>query len=113
MEISDFIVVERDGMIIACAALHSFCNEAAGELACLVVHSDYQGMGYGDSLLNAIERSARKQSLSLLFTLTTRATHWFRERGFVTAEIKSLPVKRRELYNFQRNSKVLLKQLAR
>ncbi len=113
MEISDFIVVERDGMVIACAALHSFYDEAAGELACLVVHSDYQGMGYGDSLLNAIERSTAEQKLSLLFTLTTRATHWFRERGFVTTEIKSLPVKRRELYNFQRNSKVLLKQLAR
>jgi len=111
MEIGDFIVAERDGMVIACAALHPFCDEAAGELACLVVHPDYQGMGYGDSLLNAIERSAAKQSLSLLFTLTTRATHWFRERGFVNSEIKSLPVKRRELYNFQRSSKVLLKAI--
>lgn len=113
MEIGDFIVVERDGMIIACAALHPFCDEAAGELACLVVHPDYQGMGYGDSLLNAIERSATAQTLSILFTLTTRATHWFRERGFIATEVKSLPVKRRELYNLQRNSKVLLKQLAR
>ena len=113
MEIASFIVVERDGMIIACAALHPFCDEAVGELACLVVHPDYQGMGYGDSLLNAIERSAVELSLSLLFTLTTRATHWFRERGFVTSDVKSLPVKRRELYNFQRNSKVLLKQLSR
>jgi len=112
MEIGDFIVVERDGMIIACAALHPFCNEAAGELACLVAHADYQGMGYGDSLLNAIERSATEQQLSLLFTLTTRATHWFRERGFVNSELKSLPVKRRELYNCQRNSKVLSKQIA-
>ena len=111
MEIGDFIVAERDGMIIACAALHPFNDEAAGELACLVVHLDYQGMGYGDSLLNAIERSAIEQALSLLFTLTTRATHWFRERGFVSTDIKSLPVKRRELYNFQRNSKVLQKSL--
>ena len=112
MEIGDFIVVERDGMVIACAALHPFCDEAAGELACLVVHPDYQGMGYGDSLLNAIERSAVAQELSLLFTLTTRATHWFRERGFVNTDVKSLPVKRRELYNLQRNSKVQLKLIS-
>ena len=109
MEIGDFIVVERDGMIIACAALHSFSDESAGELACLVVHPDYQGRGYGDSLLGAIVRSAAELKITHLLTLTTRATHWFRERGFINTDIKSLPVKRRELYNFQRNSKVLLK----
>ncbi len=113
MEISDFIIVERDGMIIACAALHPLCDNAVGELACLVVHANYQGMGYGDSLLNAIERSAMEQGLSQLFTLTTRAAHWFRERGFVNSDVKSLPVKRRELYNLQRNSKVLLKPISR
>ncbi len=112
MEIGDFIIVERDGMIIACAALHSFYDEAAGELACLVVHPDYQGMSYGESLLNAVERSAAKQSLSILFTLTTRATHWFRERGFIATDIKSLPVKRQELYNLQRKSKVLIKPVS-
>ncbi len=112
MEISDFIIVERDGMIIACAALHPLCDNAVGELACLVVHANYQGMGYGDSLLNAIERSAMEQGLSQLFTLTTRAAHWFRERGFVNSDVKSLPVKRRELYNLQRNSKVLLKPIS-
>jgi len=113
MEIGDFIIVERDGMIIACAALHPLCDNAVGELACLVVHANYQGMGYGDSLLNAIERSAMEQGLSPLFTLTTRAAHWFRERGFVNSDVKSLPVKRRELYNLQRNSKVLLKPISR
>ncbi len=113
MEISDFTIVERDGMIIACAALHPLCDNAVGELACLVVHANYQGMGYGDSLLNAIERSATEQRLSQLFTLTTRAAHWFRERGFVNSDVKSLPVKRRELYNLQRNSKVLLKPISR
>lgn len=113
MEISDFTIVERDGMIIACAALHPLCDNAVGELACLVVHANYQGMGYGDSLLNAIERSATEQGLSQLFTLTTRAAHWFRERGFVNSDVKSLPVKRRELYNLQRNSKVLLKPISR
>ncbi|HED40174.1 MAG TPA: amino-acid N-acetyltransferase, partial [Chromatiales bacterium] len=54
-----------------------------------------------------------EQGLSQLFTLTTRAAHWFRERGFVNSDVKSLPVKRRELYNLQRNSKVLLKPISR
>lgn len=111
MEIGDFTVVERDGMIIACAALHPLRGQSAAELACLVVHPDYQGMGYGGNLLDTIVHSAAAQGLSLLFTLTTRAPHWFRERGFITAEVRTLPVKRRELYNFQRNSKVLLRTI--
>jgi amino-acid N-acetyltransferase len=44
--------------------------------------------------------------------LTTRTAHWFRERGFEPGDIKTLPLRRRELYNYQRNSKVFIKGLA-
>ncbi|HEX7027710.1 MAG TPA: amino-acid N-acetyltransferase, partial [Gammaproteobacteria bacterium] len=44
--------------------------------------------------------------------LTTRTLHWFRERGFAPGDLQALPVKKRELYNYQRNSKVLFKPLA-
>jgi amino-acid N-acetyltransferase len=43
--------------------------------------------------------------------LTTRATHWFKERGFEDARIDDLPVSRQELYNYERGSKVLIKKL--
>jgi amino-acid N-acetyltransferase len=46
-----------------------------------------------------------------LFVLTTHTLHWFRERGFVPGNIANLPVRRRALYNYQRNSKILLKTL--
>jgi amino-acid N-acetyltransferase len=46
-----------------------------------------------------------------LFVLTTQATHWFKERGFVEASIGDLPVARQQLYNYERNSKVLIKAL--
>jgi len=43
--------------------------------------------------------------------LTTRTEHWFRERGFREVSPDQLPQEKRELYNLQRRSKVLMKLL--
>lgn len=111
MEIDRFVVVERDGMIIACAALYPYPDEAMGELACLAVHPDYRREGRGDQLLETLERQAKNMGLITLFVLTTRTAHWFQERGFLKGEVTKLPMKRRDLYNYQRNSKVFFKAL--
>lgn len=111
MEIDHFTVVERDGMIIACAALYPFIDEKISELACLAVHSDYRKHGRGDALLKYIERQSRQLGIQQLFVLTTRTAHWFRERGFKAGSIDKLPIKRRALYNYQRNSKVFVKDI--
>lgn len=111
MEIDHFLVVERDGMVIACAALYPYPDEAVGELACLAVHPDYRGEGRGDNLLAAIEHRAHERGIKRLFVLTTHTAHWFRERGFEPADVDDLPVKRRSLYNYQRKSKVFIKTL--
>ncbi len=111
MEIDHFTVVERDGMIIACAALYPFTEEGLGELACMAVRKEYRDEGRGDALLDYIEGQAREQGITRLFVLTTRTAHWFQERGFEPASIKDLPMARQELYNYQRRSKVFIKQL--
>ena len=112
MEIDHFTVVERDGMILACAALYPFIDEKVSELACLAVHPDYRNQGRGDALLKYIERHSRQLGIQQLFVLTTRTAHWFRERGFKAGRLEKLPVKRRELYNYQRNSKVFIKGMS-
>ena len=111
MEIERFSVLERDGAIIGCVALYPFAEERLGELACVAVHSDYRNRGRADTLLCFIERQARAQGLLRLFVLTTRAAHWFRERGFEPAEVTDLPVRKQALYNWQRRSKVFIKTL--
>jgi amino-acid N-acetyltransferase len=111
LEIRHFGVIERDGMIIACAALYPFATEGVGELACLVVHSDYRNSSRGASLLKQLEDRARSMGLKQLFVLTTQTAHWFREQGFVEGDIAKLPVKRRRLYNYQRKSKIFFKSL--
>lgn len=111
MEIEHFTVVERDGTIIACAALHPFVEERLGELACVAVHPNYHSRGRANTLLQFVERKAIKQGLRQLFVLTTRTAHWFQERGFEPADIDALPVAKQSMYNLQRRSKVFIKIL--
>jgi len=111
MEITRFSILEHDGIAVGCAALYPFSGEKAAELACLAVMPEYRRAGYGDQLRRHIEAKARKLKLKRLFVLTTRTAHWFTERGFAEEGIDSLPKQRRDLYNFQRKSKVLVKPL--
>ncbi|MGX5221317.1 MULTISPECIES: amino-acid N-acetyltransferase [Pseudomonas] len=110
-EIEQFSIVEREGLIIACAALYPIADSDYGELACLAVNPAYRHGGRGDELLERIEERARALGLKNLMVLTTRTAHWFRERGFSPSGVERLPAARASLYNFQRNSKVFEKPL--
>lgn len=109
-EISQFWVIEKDGTIIACAALYPFGEDMA-ELAGVATHADYRRQGRGALLLKSIEQIARQRNIRKLFVLTTQTAHWFMEQGFQQGAIDSLPSQRQQLYNFQRNSKVFVKSL--
>lgn len=111
-EIDDYLVIERDGMIIGCAALHPFHEAGMGELACVAVHDDYRRGARGELLLVELERRARRQGITALFALTTHTTHWFFEHGFRLAELSELPPLKRDAYNHARKSKILLKPLS-
>ncbi|GGY58279.1 amino-acid N-acetyltransferase [Marinobacter zhanjiangensis] len=110
-EIDQFVVAERDGMIIGCAALYVYPEEQAGELSCFAVNPDYRRGGRGDDILSMVEHRARAQGLARLFVLTTQTEHWFLERGFEPSSVQSLPGPKLASYNTRRNSKVFVKQL--
>ncbi len=111
MEIDRFTVFEHDGIILGCAALYPFPEDNACELACLAIHPNYRNSGYGNRLLKYIENKIRSQNIRTLFILTTHAMHWFIEHGFKPATLSELPQTKQNLYNYQRRSKVLIKQL--
>ena len=111
LEIGNFSVIVRDGTAIACCALFPFPQNQMGELACVAVHPDYQRAGRAGALLKRIEAEAKKRKLKKLFSLTTHTPHWFIEHGFEQGKIKDLPVQKQRLYNYQRNSLVLIKDL--
>jgi amino-acid N-acetyltransferase len=110
-EISRFRLLERDGRIIACAALYPFPEESSGEVACIVSHPDYRGGQRGQRLLEELEQEARRLGLNRVFVLTTQTAHWFLEQGFVESSRDALPRQKQSLYNLQRNSKVFFKTL--
>ncbi|HBE91932.1 MAG TPA: amino-acid N-acetyltransferase [Gammaproteobacteria bacterium] len=110
--IDKFLVMERDGLVTACAAMITYPNDGLAELASLAVHAEYRNAGRGDALLQHAEQLALTAGIQGLFVLTTQASHWFRERGFDSLDLDKLPVKRRQLYNYRRNSRVYLKSLS-
>lgn len=111
-EIGYFTVMEKDNLLIGCAALYPMASESSGELACVAIHDGYQKSGRAAKLLTHIERQASKLQLQKLYALTTQTAHWFLEQGFTETHVEMLPVERRSLYNYQRKSKVFVKHLA-
>ncbi len=111
MEIDKFTIIQRDNTTIACAALYPFPEEKIGEMACVAVHPDYRSSSRVEVLLERIAAQAKQSGLSKLFVLTTRSIHWFQERGFTPVDIDLLPESKKQLYNYQRKSKVLMADL--
>lgn len=114
-EIEQFAVIERDGMILACAALYPIpasINEVkSAEIACVAVHPHYRKSNRGGQIMHFLEEKARSLGIQQLFVLTTRTAHWFLENGFTKASVDDLPEARQALYNYQRNSLVFKKMI--
>ncbi len=109
-EIEHFSIMLHDGIIVGCAALYSHSEEEA-ELACLAVSPEQREWGYGEQLMTRIIKRAKRMKIKRLFVLTTRTEHWFVERGFKLGTVDDLPAAKRDMYNYQRRSKVLFKTL--
>lgn len=109
--LDSFIVVEREGQIIASAALFPFFEEKCGEVAAIAVSPDCRGQGQGDKLLDYIEKKASSLGLEMLFLLTTRTADWFVRRGFSECSIEHIPQERQKKINLTRRSKYYMKKL--
>ncbi|WP_347986853.1 amino-acid N-acetyltransferase [Methylomonas sp. AM2-LC] len=109
MEISDYVVIERDGLILGCTAFHVINGDNSAEIACLAVHPDYQKGERGNTLLDYLTEKAARQGISRLYVRTTQTIHWFIERGFIPCSIADLPEILQSNYNYQRNAKLLYK----
>jgi amino-acid N-acetyltransferase len=111
VEIDDYTVIERDGLVIGCTALHYMDDGKSAEIACLVVHPDYQKAARGNRLLEYLVNEAKQQKISRLFALSSQTMHWFIERGFLASDINTLPDQLKNFYNYKRNSKALYKDI--
>jgi len=110
-DVDRFFVLESEGNILGCAALYVFAEKKTAELAALAVNPFYRDGGRGERLLAYAESRARSTGLKSIFVLSTRTTHWFLERGFAEADPSWLPEQKAALYNYDRRSKVFVKEL--
>jgi amino-acid N-acetyltransferase len=111
--IDDYWVLEIDRALIGCVALHCFPEEKMAELACLYVNKSSGDQGYGQKLMNFVERLAAEKGMEQIFALSTQAFSFFQQKGgYHEVPPAQLPKQRLEKYEASaRNSKVLLKSV--
>lgn len=111
-DIEKFVVIERDGMIIACLSLMVMDDDPTwAELGCVAVHKNYRKLGKGDAMLGFTERMAYDKGVRNLFILSTQSFDWFCERGFKEVTVEDLPLSRQQIYDRTRRSKIFFKVL--
>jgi len=113
--LADYFIFEIDKNPVACVALHVYPEQKKGELACLYVNPLHENRGIGRKLIQFIENKAKEMNLDELLTLSTQAFTYFQSKGgFAEGTPDDLPPARREKYDQSgRNSKVLVKKLAK
>ena len=114
-QLNDYYIFEIDKNPVACVALHLYPEMNKGELACLYVSTSHENQGIGQKMIQFVENKARELGINELLTLSTQAFTYFQSKaGFVEGTPDDLPPARREKYDQSgRNSKVLVKKLAK
>jgi len=82
--LQEFRVVEVDGVVVGCGALHVMWEDLA-EVRTLAVADRYLGRGAGSALLRDLLDDARRLGVQRVFCLTFE-TDFFARHGFVAIE---------------------------
>jgi len=87
----DFTVIEENGEVIACGALH-VCWDNLAEVKSLAVDPEHTKLGHGSRLVRYAVRETRKMDISRVFTLTFQ-DEFFYKLGFRYVDVNELPKK--------------------
>lgn len=111
--LEDYWVLEVDRNLVGCVALHIYAEQNIAELACLYVHKDHEGQGYGRKLMAYAEQVAAEKGIKQVMALSTQTFNYFQQKGgFTEATPDILPPERRKKYDASaRNSKVMVKNV--
>ncbi|WDP87435.1 MAG: amino-acid N-acetyltransferase [Desulfobacter sp.] len=109
-KIDSYHIYAVDHAVYGCGALYEL-GQGWAEIGGIAVNQAYKSQGIGHGLIEYLIDIARDKKIQTLFLLTTQAADWFFEFGFVWASPDDLPPSRRQGYNFERNSRVLLLKL--
>jgi len=107
----DYSVLEIDGSIRACGALHDW-GEAQGEIAAVATDPQYTDLGLGRKIVGYLVEKGRKSKMKRVFVLTTQTQDWFEALGFKETSVDSLPEQKRKVYDQSRKSKIYALELS-
>ncbi|MBF0278516.1 MAG: amino-acid N-acetyltransferase [SAR324 cluster bacterium] len=99
--IENFLVFCIDEELAGCCELIFSDESKSVEIASLAVKQEYRNRGIGKQLIAAAQEQAILHHQTMLFALTTKASHIFTASGFKEIDPNRLPQKKRTDYDFQ------------
>ena len=102
--INDFVFIEEDNQIIACAGLKLYQEENVGEIYAVVVSKKFHNTDTSTRLMELLIDKASRLNLSSVFALSKYGGRFFFRFEFVESELSSLPKSRQKSYDYARKS---------
>ena len=109
--IDDFITIENNNEIIACAGLKIYEFEKAGEIYALVVSKNFHNTDTSSKLMELLIQKAYSKNLISIFALSKYGARFFFRFNFFEAKLSLLPESRQKSYDYDRNSMIFLRNL--
>ena len=102
--INEFVIIEEDNKIIACAALKIYKEDNVGEIYALVVNKNFHNTDISTKLMELLINKASELSLSSIFALSKYGGRFFFRFEFVESKLSFLPDSRQKSYDYERKS---------
>ena len=104
--LNDFVFIEEDNQIIACAGLKLYQEENVGEIYAVVVSKKFHNTDTSTRLMELLIDKASRLNLRSVFALSKYGGRFFFRFEFVESELSSLPKSRQKSYDYVRKSDI-------
>ena len=104
--INDFVFIEEDNQIIACAGLKLYQEENVGEIYAVVVSKKFHNTDTSTRLMELLIDKASRLNLNSVFALSKYGGRFFFRFEFIESELSSLPKSRQKSYDYVRKSEI-------
>ena len=109
--VNDFVVIEDEDKIIACAGLKVYQQEKVGEIYALVVSKKFHNTEVSSKLMHLLIQKASSLKLTSIFALSKYGGRFFFRFNFNEVELNSLPESRQKSYDYVRSSTIYSRNL--
>ena len=109
--IDDFVVIENENHVIACAGLKVYEQEKIGEIYALVVNKSFHNTDTSSKLMKLLLEKANNMELISIFALSKYGGRFFFRFDFKETKLSSLPDLRQKSYDYERSSIIYSRKL--